>query len=319
MWSIPRKEFKIQNPASFFNDCDDKPKIKKIKFTKEKIIKAIMKLKSSGSSGPDGITPLLMKIFSEELSTPLLTIYENSMNTGVFPEIWKLAHICPVKKPGKSISKAESFRPVALTSQMGKVMESIINNEMRIFLEDDNLINPAEHEFRSCKSNIFQLLSHYEKIIRALENGSNFDIIYLDFQKAFDKADIGLVLHRCREKGITGDLGIWILDYLSNRRQAVISNNEISEICEVISTVPQGSILGPLFFFILIDNIDENITKLSASIFADDTKATSEIKTIEDAISLQNDLTVLYEWSEVNNMAFNGLKLSVSNMVKMNC
>ena len=141
-----------------------------------------------------------------------------------------------------------------------------------------------------------------------MENGSNFDAIYLDFQKAFDKADIGLILHRCREKGITGNLGIWILDYLSDRKQAVIANDEISDICKVISGVPQGSILGPLLFLILIDNIDDKVRKSSTSIFADDTKATAEINSIEEAITLQEDLEILYEWSEENNMVFNGLK-----------
>ena len=101
MWSTPRDEFKIQNPPSFFEDHKNGPKIKNVNFTKEKIIKAIKKLKSSGSPGPDGITPLLLKIFCEKITTPLQIIYENSMDSGIFPEIWKLAHICPVKKPGK--------------------------------------------------------------------------------------------------------------------------------------------------------------------------------------------------------------------------
>ena len=101
------------------------------------------------------------------------------------------------------------------------------------------------------------------------------------------------------------------MDYLSNRRQAVIANNEISEICEVISGVPQGSILGPLLFLILIDNIDKNITKSSASIFADDTKATKEIKSIEDAEDLQKDLEILYNWQDINNMQFNDTKFQL--------
>ena len=72
--------------------------------------------------------------------------------------------------------------------------------------------------------------------------------------------------------------------------------------------LPQGSILRPLLFLLLIDNIGEDITKSSVNIFADDTKASRRISTLEDAELLQNDLDKLYEWSITNNMAFHGLK-----------
>ena len=73
--------------------------------------------------------------FCDELATPLLKIFKESFESGIFPENWKLAYICPLKKPGKSKNKAESFRPVALTSQIGKLMESIVNYQMKDFLE----------------------------------------------------------------------------------------------------------------------------------------------------------------------------------------
>ena len=66
------------------------------------------------------------------------------------------------------------------------------------------------------------------------------DVILLDFQKAFDKADFGLMLYRCKEKGIFGKLGVWLDNYLKNRKQAVIANDEISVILEVKSGMPQG-------------------------------------------------------------------------------
>ena len=86
----------LEHPAS-----ENLPKICDIKFTKENLLKIIKKLKMNGSPGPDGVTPLLLKIFCEELSTPLLILFENSFQSGIFSDLWKLAYICPLKKPGK--------------------------------------------------------------------------------------------------------------------------------------------------------------------------------------------------------------------------
>ena len=93
---------------------------------------------------------------------------------------------------------------MALTSQIGKIMESLVNNDMKEFLEKNHLISPKQHGFRSQRSTISQLLAHYENIINGLEDNYNVDVIFLDLQKAFDKADFGLILHRCKQKEIYG-------------------------------------------------------------------------------------------------------------------
>ena len=101
---------------------------------------------------------------------------------------------------------------------------------------------------------------------------------------------------------------MWIRDYLSNRTQRVIANNMISEDSPVISGVPQGSVLGPILFLILIDSIAGLDIGSSIGIFADDTRIVRQIWTELDASNLQSDLETLYEWADLNNMSFNGDK-----------
>ena len=85
-----------------------------------------------------------------------------------------------------------------------------------------------------------------------MEEGDNVDIIYLGFSKAFDKVDHGILLRNLRNVGISGKTGKWILNFLANRNQQVIVNQDVSKKSKVTSGVPQGSVLGPLLFIIMI-------------------------------------------------------------------
>jgi len=85
-------------------------------------------------------------------------------------------------------------------------MEVVIREEVQSFLEEHNLLSKSQHGFRKGRSCISQLLTHTEMMVNALEMNVNLDSVYLDFQKAFDKADHHIILRRCRYKGISGSL-----------------------------------------------------------------------------------------------------------------
>ena len=131
-------------------------------------------------------------------------------------------------KPNQPKNKGSSYRPISLTSLDGKNMERLVLNELVPFLERNGLISDKQHGFRRRRSCLSQLLLHQNMIIKALLEGKNLDSIYCDFQKAFDKCDINMAAHALRRSGIQGKLGIWILDFMSNRNQYVIANNSIS-------------------------------------------------------------------------------------------
>ena len=308
-WNVPSETYRIRNPDRFFAPSDNSnPSLEEVSINRVKIRKSIMRLKNGAAPGPDGITVEILKNFCDQLLEPLENIYLQSMNDSIFPEIWKPAHVIPVKKPGKSKAKAESFRPVSLTSHLGKVLEAIVRQEIQDFLEDNGLLTNGQHGFRKGRSCVSQMLVHCELIMDALQHDKNLDVVYLDYKKAFDKADHGVILHRLREKGISGNLGKWIDSFLKDRSQTVIANNKMSRPEKIISGVPQGSVLGPLLFLVLIDNLtDTNITS-NIGIFADDTRIVKQIAEEVDASNLQSDLDSLYDWAKQNNMEFNGTK-----------
>ena len=81
------------------------------------------------------------------------------------------------------------------------------------FLDDQNLINPNQHGFRSGFSCLSQLLQHHDKITSLLEEGKNVDVIYLDFAKAFDKLDFQITLRKLFDLGVKGKVFEWIKSF----------------------------------------------------------------------------------------------------------
>ena len=309
VFSSPMEEFLISNPQEFFSTNEESTQLDSISFTRDDVVDKIDCLSAGASAGPDGIPAILLKRCKYSLADGLVLIFEKFLKEGKIPEIFKKAFIIPIHKGG-SRGSPENFRPVSLTSHIMKTFERVIRQILVNHLEVNSKLNPNQHGFRSRRSCLSQLLEHQDRVLSILEEGHNVDSIYLDFSKAFDKVDTGILCHKLRRMGISGKLGILIHNFLTNRKQTVLANGIKSVPSDVKSGVPQGTVLGPVLFLILINDIDENIDS-SSSLFADDTRVTRKIDSEDDVEELQKDLDKLYEWQEQNNMLFNGKKFEV--------
>ena len=157
-------------------------------------------------------------------------------------------------------------------------------------MDENNLFNLRQHGFHKGRSCLSQLLLHFDKILTSLEAHENMNIIYLDFSKAFDKVDHCILIEKLRLMGINGPLMLWIQSYLFQRSQKVMVNGVLSEPVLVRSGVPQGSVLGPLLFLVMMADIDEDLIHSFLSSFADDTRVGLSIKTEEGTKLLQEVL-----------------------------
>ena len=296
----------------------DRPILDNITTTPEDFLSAIKELKTSSASGPDGIPAILLLKCAGPLSIALYNFWNKSMEAShIPPDTLKFSMIAPVHK-GKTKSDPANYRPVALTSHLIKVYEKVLRNKLIDHIESINGFNKNQHGFRKGRSCLTQLLAHHDNIINLLEEGQNVDVIYLDFAKAFDKVDHQIVLEKVQKLGIQGKLLQWIEEFLTNRTQSAMVNGRLSSKRRVVSGVPQGSVIGPLLFLILMSDIDEKTLHALIASFADDTRATKGIMTEEDAIDLQTDLFHIYQWSRDNNMEFNSLKFELLRYGKNN-
>ena len=134
--------------------------------------------------------------------------------------------------------------------------------------------------------------------------------MYLDFSKAFDKVDHEILMKKVESLGINGKILQWIKSFLTNRQQQVRVEGVLSQKEWVKSGVPQGSVLGPLLFLIMMLDITKDVKHSMLGSYADDTRLWRLIEGRRDQRLLQKDLNALYDWAEVNNMEFNGKKLN---------
>ena len=254
------------------------------------------------------------------MATPVTIIYNISLNTGQVPTIWKEGIITAIYKKGDK-SLPSNYRAITLTSVVCKTLEKIITIKIHQHLKDNNLEDENQHGFSPKKSTISNLIEALNIWSEALSHGLPVDVIYLDYEKAFDKVPHARLINQLSRYGIKGNVLSWISDYLKDRTQRVRVNGQYSSTSKVLSGVPQGSVLGPLLFLIFVADMAPLVQNF-ISLYADDSKLFSYL--LENNISphtttsIQEDINTLSEWSEKMQMSFNPQKCHRLHLGKNN-
>ena len=155
-------------------------------------------------------------------------------------------------------------------------------------LERNKLLEDDQHGFTRNKSCLTNLLGPLEDITTCLDNGEGVDMVFLDYRKAFDSVPHRRLIHKISRYGFGETFTRWITDLLSRRTQTIYLRGNSSQPSEVLSGVPQGSVIGPLLFILYVNEIPELI-KGTAKIFADDTKVFEKSSNKD---TLQKDLDI---------------------------
>lgn len=265
------------------------------------VLRSLESIDTSMGNGPDDISPLLLKQCASGLAVPLHSIYNHSLSSNVFPARWKTSYVKPIHKSG-SRNVVENYRGVAILPTFGKLFESIV---CKLITDHwSSSVSQAQHGFVKGRSTSTNLLEFTNYAIGIIESGSQLDVIYTDFQKAFDRVSHAVLLGKLSEIGMDRNLICWIKSYLCKRFQYVKLMGHNSKKFEVKSGVPQGSHLGPLLFILFMDDVTR-IFKTMKILYADDLKLCSKIKSVSDAIQLQLDINALSDWCKRNHLDLN--------------
>ena len=207
----------------------------------------------------------------------ILKFFNNIWQNGKLPKIFKQAQVIPIPKPQKNTSDPASYRPISLTSQLGKILEGIINDRLKDHLETNNYIFENQSGFRKNREILDQMV-RLETEIREAQNSNRANkkvvcAVFLDIAKAFDTCNRTLILENLIKYEVHGKLYNYCKNFMEDRMFNVKVGNAISSEKSQINGVPQGCILSPTLFLVSINEINKtiqsNLTKISH--YADDT------------------------------------------------
>ncbi len=269
-----------------------------IKISLEEVKEKLKKINVNKSSGPDGIHPRILYELRDELAYPLVMLFNQSIRSEELPRDWLSANITAVYKKGKK-SAVNNYRPISLTCILCKIMESIIRDKIMKYFLDNGLFTDRQFGFLGGRSTVVQLLQILDHWTELLEAGGRIDVIYTDLEKAFDKVPHRRLLSKLRTYGMHENAISWIKAFLTTRKQRVKINDSLSDWEEVLSGIPQGSVLGPLLFIIFInDLVDQCENGASIYLFADDAKIYKHVSKLEDKTVLQQCVDSFMKWTD---------------------
>ena len=285
------------------------PSMAPIIVTSHGVLKALQRLDPSKAAGPDQIQSRMLKSSAEHIAPVLASLYQQSIQEGNIPDDWRNANVIPIYKKGDR-TQASNYCPVSLTSITSKILEHIISSQIMDHLDSCNILHPNQHGFRSKRSCETQLIITTDDLTKSINNHDQVDVAILDFAKAFDKVPHQRLIAKLKFYGINTHLQNWTRSFLQDRKQQVVLEGQSSKPSDVLSGVPQGTVLGPILFLMYINDIAANLNS-SIRMFADDCLVYRTISSPSDHQLLQTDLNKLTTWADTWQMKFNTSKCSV--------
>ena len=268
---------------------------------------------TDSTPGPDGIHYSMLKNLSEKGKIFLLEFINKIFDAGKLPKKWKVAYVIPILKEGKNPLSPDSYRPIALTSCICKLLEKILNKRLMWYLIKNNLIDRVQCGFQKLKSTLDNLAGLEKEIHNAFVKKQFLLAIFFDLEKAYDTCWRHLILQELHSFGMRGKLPLLIMDFLKDRIFKVRIGNTYSKEFSQEMGVPQGSVLSVTLFLIAINTVMRVITgQVNVSLYVDDMRFSIASQRLESATRrMQTCLRKLDTWTEQTGFRFSTSKTEV--------
>ncbi len=230
--------------------------------TEKEVHSVILGLNNTRALGIDGIPVAILKQLAPILAAPTAHLIKVSFESASVPSGFKKALVIPLHKRNKPPHLASSYRPVALLAAFSKVLERVVLQQVSPHLAP--LLPQTQFGFRPKRSTSVAIAYSHGCWSAARARGLTVAVAGYDLSSAFDTVDVDMVSDKLRGFGIVDRENRWFLDYLSNRMQQVQYNSSRSSFRNVRYGVPQGSILGPLLFLVLVSDLPAEVSSLAS-------------------------------------------------------
>ena len=274
--------------------------------TDREVIDIVKSLKSN-ACGVDDISAFFVKLSITQAATALTDIINSSFSQGIFPDRWKKAIVIPIPKLDNPQTPSD-YRPISLLSVLSKIIEKLVALQIVAYLTLHNLFDTKQSAYRKNHGCPTALLEITDEFFKALDKGEIVICTLLDYSKAFNCANHDITLAKLKWLGFSNSALRWVNSYLSGRSQSVKTQDGFSNWKNLANGVPQGSILGPLFFTILINDFKDIIQDCGYHLYADDSRIfiSGPIHEILLMINkLNSDLNKIADFSVANNLSLN--------------
>ena len=268
------------------------------------ILDLVKNLKSKSSSGADLLSNTLLKASIHLLAEPLKLLFNLSLETGFVPSQITIAKVIPLHKEGEK-SSFNNYRPIAVISTIGKLLEKVIHQQLSDFLNSQDILTSSQFGFRAHHGVEHPLLLFANRVQNSLNNGKHNISVFIDLKKAFDTVNFQVLLRKLEHYGVRGKALKWFKNYLVRSQFVVVGGDVVSSILSMLCGIPQGTVLGPLLFLIFVNDF-AFCTLLMSLLFADDCTLQGEGENLPHLILLMNEQLVIAEkWFAANMLTLN--------------
>ena len=270
-----------------------------VNFSMEELRRAIQRGRKT-APGKDGLGYEIFKKLDDMVLYEILALINVVWDEGVIPVAWRHAVVVPILKPGKEAAKPGSYRPIALTAVLCKIMERMVTDRLTYKLEKQGWLTPIQSGFRLGRGTMDSVLALDLDIRKAMANKEAVVAVFLDIEKAYDmlwKDGLGVKLFNA---GIRGRMLNWIRAFLQNRTIQVRVGGAYSETVGIDNGTPQGSVISPVLFNLMINDMFEEVgAGFGLSLFADDGAIWKRGRNIKFSTGkIQGALDKVVAWAE---------------------
>jgi len=302
-FTLHKNKFEIEHKQYIHSQIqnDNKNDDLNSKFTIHELVEAVRLSKPNTSPGDDNISTNIIKQLPLTALHTILKLYNYLWEGGEgLPTPWKHSIVIPIYKPGKVKTDPSSYRPISLTSSLCKLMERIVTTRLSSFLEANNLLNECQAGFRNGRSCVDHILSLQDEVTKSLSRGGHTLAVFVDLEKAFDLMWADGLLFKLRRLGISRNIYMFIKHFLADRTIQVRVGNTLSGSVRLVNGCPQGSVLSPLLFILMMNDYPPDPRGGSSNcLFADDATIYKSGHILQHTTNnIQRYLHKIHEWCE---------------------